>query len=274
MKPAGTDWQASDAAPQPGAPRVIVTRPAPQAAAWVERLQQSGIDAIALPLILIAPHRDGAALAAAWQGLATRRLVVFVSPNAALQFFAARPAGMAWPAGLDAAAPGPGTARALLELGIPVERIIEPAGDALQFDSEALWPRLDGRDWRDASVLLVRGETGRDWLAERLRERGAEVQTLAAYRRVAPPFDAAAQALLAAAAAAPRRHLWLFSSVTAVDHLEQWSAAAGLVGWQGARAIATHGRIAARAQQLGFGEVSEVRPTWDAVVACIQSSRT
>jgi uroporphyrinogen-III synthase len=256
------------------APRVVVTRPASQAAAWVERLRQNGVDAVALPLIMIAPSCDRATLEGAWQSLAMRRLVVFVSPNAALQFFAVRPAGLQWPAQLDAAAPGPGTAGVLLELGIPPERIIEPAEDAPQFDSEALWPRLDAHDWKDADVLLVRGETGRNWLAERLRGRGAQVEALAAYRNVAPPFDAAARALLESAATAPRRHLWLFSSATAIDHLEQWCAAAALTPWIDGRAIATHGRIAVRAQRLGFRAVHEVRPTWDAVLACIQSSRT
>ena len=253
--------------------RVIVTRPAAQAADWVERLKAAGIDAIALPLIEIAAAPDPAALAAAWATLAEQSLVVFVSPNAAAQFFAAKPPGASWPAQPVAASPGPGTTAMLAELGVPAPQIVEPAADAPQFDSEALWTQLDRRDWQGARVLLVRGDSGRDWLATRLRERGAKVEALAAYRRVAPSFDAAQRSLLAEAIAAPRRHLWLFSSSEAIDHLLQSDPSHGPAAWAAARAIATHPRIAARAQQSGFGEVREVRPDWDAVIACIQSLR-
>ncbi len=71
--------------------RVIVTRPAAQAAAWVDGLRAHGIDAVAVPLIGIAPVADTVPLRAAWATLASRRLVVFVSPNAVEHFFCARP---------------------------------------------------------------------------------------------------------------------------------------------------------------------------------------
>ena len=251
--------------------RVIVTRPGPQAVDWVARLRAAGIDAVALPLIAIAPPPDPAAVAAAWARLAERRLVVFVSPNAAQQFFAAQPRGASWPTPVGAASPGPGTTRMLVELGVPAQQITDPAADSLQFDSESLWSQLGGRDWNGASVLLVRGESGRDWLAERLRGRGARVDVLAAYRRVAAPLDAAQRALLDAAIAAPRNHFWLFSSSEALDQLAQLSPDGDTGRWAAARALATHPRIAARAQQFGFGAVVTVRPAWDALVGCIQS---
>ena len=70
--------------------RVLVTRPLAQAAEWVEALRSHGIDAVALPLIAIVPPSDPLAVVDSWANLAGRRLVVFVSPNAALQFFARR----------------------------------------------------------------------------------------------------------------------------------------------------------------------------------------
>jgi len=45
--------------------RIIVTRPAAQAAAWVRSLAARGVDAVALPLIEIAPPADVNAVAAA-----------------------------------------------------------------------------------------------------------------------------------------------------------------------------------------------------------------
>ena len=252
--------------------RVIVTRPAAQAADWVERLRASAIDAVALPLIGIAPAADASALQTAWHALPQHDLLVFVSPNAVEHFFAARPAGAVWPAGLRAGSPGPGTTRVLVGLGVPTAAIDEPADDAAQFDSESLWVRLRTRGWRDRRVLIVRGDGGRDWLAQTLRDAGAHVAHVAAYRRLAPALDGDQAALLRAALARPEAHLWFFSSSEAIDHL----AAAPIVAqaqayWARARALATHPRIAARARQLGFARVTEARPALAAVIACIQS---
>ena len=254
--------------------RVIVTRPAAQAADWVAQLQVHAIDAVALPLIGIAPVADPTALHAAWRGLTTRRLVVFVSPNAAEQFFAQRPPDAPWPPALLAGSPGPGTTRVLVGLGVAPQRIVEPASDAPQFDSESLWAQLRERDWRDANVLIVRGDGGRDWLAKTLREAGAQVAHVAAYERTAPVFDAAASALLRAALDRPAAHLWFFSSSEAIDNLHNLDLAHGSAAdWRAANAIATHPRIAERARQLGFARVTEARPALAAVVACIQSMR-
>lgn len=252
--------------------RVIVTRPAAQAADWVGQLRASGIDAVALPLIGIAPPADAAALQAVWRHAARHDLLVFVSPNAAEHFFAARPPGAPWPAGWQAGSPGPGTTRVLAGLGVPAAAIVEPAEDAPQFDSESLWARLRQQDWRGRRVLIVRGDGGRDWLAQTLREAGAQVEHLAAYRRVAPALDADETARLTAALARPESHLWFFSSSEAIDNLAVApQVVTAPVDWARARALATHPRIAARARQLGFARVTEARPALAAVIACIQS---
>lgn len=255
--------------------RVLVTRPAAQAADWVVQLQRESIDAVALPLIGIAPAIDASVLHAAWCGLAQRRLVVFVSPNAAEQFFVQRPLGAQWPATLLAGSPGPGTTRVLAACGVPVGQVIEPSADAAQFDSESLWLQLRRHDWQGASALIVRGDTGREWLAQALGEAGAAVDHVGAYRRVRPLFDTSAAALLGAALARPADHLWFFSSSEAIDNLETTPLAAG-AAWTEARALATHPRIAARARRAGFtyDNIAEARPTLAAVVACIQSLRT
>lgn len=251
--------------------KVLVTRPAAQAAEWVAGLRERGIDADALPLIGIRPSHDAAAVLAAWAGLARHRLVMFVSPNAAEQFFALRPAGAAWPPGTLAGSPGPGTSRTLRALGVPAACIAEPAADAAQFDSESLWQQLRSHDWRGASVLIVRGESGRDWLADTLRAQGAEVSFVTAYERCAPVLDEPAQARLREALAEPGQHVWMFSSSESIAHLE---AIAPLADWRGAIALATHPRITERARSAGFGAVHECRPSMEAVVACLQSIET
>ena len=251
--------------------RVIVTRPAAQAMPWVQSLQQHGIWAQALPLMEIAPALDAAAVTIAWQQLAAARLVMFVSANAVEHFFALRPHGAAWPRSTQAASPGPGTTRALQEAGVPPPQIVEPAADSPQFDSEALWQVLRTQDWQGAAVQVVRGDGGRDWLADTLREHGAQVGFVSAYRRTAPTWDAAAQSLLADALARPAAHLWFFSSSESIDHLMTHLERSAAALPAGARALATHPRIASRAQKAGFAPVWQSLPTLGGVVACIQS---
>lgn len=248
--------------------RVIVTRPAAQAARWVQSLAAHGIAAVALPLIDILPPADLSAVEQAWRTLAQQRLVVFVSPNAAEQFFLHRPADAVWPRELCTASIGPGTTQVLVRLGVPRPCIVEPAEDVQRFDSEALWQRLRDRAWTGAPVLVVRGDGGREWLAETLRGAGARIEFVCAYRRAAPRLDAAAREVLDDAMARPDSSLWFFSSSEAIDHLAEACPGAS---WSRSGAIATHPRIAERARGAGFAAVHETRPLLDAVVACIQS---
>jgi uroporphyrinogen-III synthase len=256
--------------------RILVTRPAAQAEEWVVQLQRSGLDAVALPLMAIAAPHDLAAVRQAWIALPSRQLVFFVSPNAAEWFFSQQVEPTTWPASLQAASPGPGTSAVLRRCGVPSHLVVEPAADAPQFDSEALWSVLQNLTWAHASVLVVRGDGGRDWLAEQLREAGAEVSFVSAYRRVAPHFDALELDLAQAAIALPQRHIWFFSSSEAVVNLmDAPQLQASGADWSGGKALATHPRIADSAKAAGFGTVLTSRPTLQAVVeqvrACIQS---
>lgn len=242
--------------------RLIVTRPAAQAADWVRQLAALGLQADALPLIGIAPVADPAPLRAAWQALPAYKLVVFVSPNAVQHFRAAAAPLAPWPPGVLAGSTGPGTTQALRQAGVPAAQIIEPAAEGAQFDSEALWARLQGMAWAAQRVLVVRGEDGRDWLADVLRKQGAQLDFLAAYRRLPPQLDAAGLALLAAARRHPAQHLWLFSSSEAIGSLRFLAPAAD---WSRGHAVASHPRIVQAARELGFGQVQLTAPTAQAV---------
>lgn len=250
---------------------MLVTRPAGQAAAWVERLRLLQVAADALPLIEIGPAAEPTSLLQAWAGLAHRDLVMFVSANAVQGFFAAAAQPAAWPKGLRAAATGPGTVRALRDAGVPEAAIVAPPEQGSQFDSEALWLRLRHEIWAARSVLIVRGSVqgrlaGRDWLAETLRAAGATVGFCAAYERRMPAWSAAEQALLHQAKAQPGSHLWLFSASEAVSAL---AALAPPGTWPGARALATHPRIAATLHEAGWSRVLPVEPRPEAVAALV-----
>jgi uroporphyrinogen-III synthase len=252
----------------------IVTRPAAQAADWVAALRGLGQAASALPLIDIAPPGDPAPVQAAWSQLPVQALVMFVSANAVQHFFALAPAGVGWPAGVRAGCTGPGTAAALQAAGVPAVAVVQPAPGA-GLDSEGLWAQLEPEPWAGRQVLVVRGEEGRDWLAEALRERGAAVSFVAAYRRCPPVLGEAGRTLLAQAQAEPGVHAWIFSSSEAVAHLRALAPAAR---WQASRALASHPRIAQAAREAGFGTVEllpaatpEAVAAWAGRWASIQS---
>ena len=261
---------------------VLVTRPAREAAAWVRQLQARGLQAAALPLIEIGPVADTRArdaCLAQLQSLDAHHYdaVMFVSANAVQLFL---PPGMAWPQHrpVRAWSPGPGTARALLDRGVPPGQLDSPPEQAGQFDSEALWQIVAPQVRPGHRTLVVRGQDGpaspqgqgrghgRDWLARQLQAAGGEVDFVAVYARHAPRWDAPRQAL--AEAAARDGSVWLFSSSQAVQHLQQRLPG---VPWQGARAVATHPRIADAARAAGFGVVRLSRPTLDNVVRVVAS---
>ena len=258
--------------------RLLVTRPEPQASAWVDRLRALGVEAHALPLIAIHAPADPAPVRALWRQLRQARLLMFVSPSAVDWFFRLRPEGSPWPDTTLAAAPGPGTAQALAraaqDAGLTPFQIVCPGEDAAQFDSESLWPLLQTMDWPGQSVWTISGgdrqdAKGRAWLGEQLRAQGAQVTPLLAYQRGAAQWHADQQALAQDATQHPHGHRWLFSSSEAIEHLTETLVPAQ--SWHAATALATHPRIAERARLAGFGQVIQTRPTPEAVAGALRA---
>jgi uroporphyrinogen-III synthase len=261
--------------------RVIVTRPAADAARWVGDLRAAGIDAVALPLIELAALDDPSPLHAAWRRLPDYRALMFVSAAAVTHFFkqkeAATPVPSAQaPADLIASkrywATGPGTAAALQRAGVDAACIDAPPPEAGQFDSEALWPIVRAQVVPGARVLLGRGgvgggpPVGRDWLSREIVAAGGLCETVVAYLRLAPAFGEPELRVAAHGARAPA--VWLFSSSEAVANL---CRAMPRTSWREARAVATHPRIEQAAREAGFGSVRGAQPRLDAIVASIES---
>ena len=279
--------------------RVIVTRPEEEARDWVQQLARAGFAAEALPLIAIraaAQPDDVAALEKARSELTRYAACLFVSGNAVRYFFKTfRPfdqTGRAQaainsiatagplPVSLRLLAPGPGTAAALRDAGVPAAQIDTPARDAEQFDSEALWQQIGSRDWAGKRVLIVRGRAGtfgpdvnenepptpgRDWIARQWQTAGAQVDFLCVYERVRPELTAAQRARAQAACA--DGSVWLFSSSEAVANL----AASTAFDFGRSLAIATHPRIAKAATVAGWGGVKQSRPALAELIACLRS---
>ena len=231
--------------------RVIITRPAAQGAAWVQQLRTLGVDAVSLPLIGIESTADPARVRAAWAQLPEMALVMFVSANAVDHFFRLRPPGATWPASAKAGSTGPGTSAALQALGLPPSQIVAPDADG-PFDTEALWRKVLDWPWAGTRALVVRGEEGRDWLADQLRQSGCSVDFVAAYRRVPPQLAGAAAELVQASLAQPTAHGWHFSSSEAIEHLAR---ACPQADWSRSLSLCTHPRIGDTARRAGFGSV-------------------
>ncbi len=257
--------------------RVLVTRPPHEAARWVDELQSRGVDAVALPLIVLGPTLQPQAVAEAWARFSGYTAAMFVS-GAAVEYFFESNSALA-PAEWSKFAiktrcwaTGPGTAQALLRAGVDPASVDVPRASATQLDSEALWQVVAPTVRPGQRVLIVRGSdaqghsAGRDWLSRTLQAAGVEVDTVAAYARHAPMLGTAQQAL--ARQSAGDGSLWIFSSSEAIANL---AAALPAQDWGAARCVATHPRIAQAARASGFGTVQAISPTLDAVVASIES---
>jgi uroporphyrinogen-III synthase len=120
-------------------------------------------------------------------------------------------------------------------------------------------------------VLLLRAQGGREWLGERLRERGAEVVALAVYTRQPFAPDAALLARLVTAAAG----VGLAAVVSSSDAVEALASTLGgqpqvLAALRGGVALAAHPRIVERLRAAGFRRVRLCAPEAAAIVAALR----
>jgi uroporphyrinogen-III synthase len=161
-----------------GRPRVLITRAAHQASALAEELRRLGAEPVFLPTIELAEPTSFGPLDEAITGLSAFHWLIFTSANA-VEVFVAR--GGEPKDGVKVAAIGAATAGALEVAGFRV--VLVPAVATAEALVEAMQEVANVRDGR---FLLVRAEVGREVLPEALRESGAEVTVVAAYRTVVP----------------------------------------------------------------------------------------
>ena len=204
---------------------LLLTRPAEDCAALAETLAGQGIFSSCLPLLEIAPLPVSDKIRRAIARLPRCNAVIVVSKPAAR--IALDLLGNSSSLAMPWFSVGAATAQILSDHGLDVS--FPADGD----DSEAL---LQVRQLREAiaqpaaRVLILRGEGGRELLAERLREQGASVDYLEVYRRDLPQY---AEAALPARIQAERLNGLVVSSGQGFAHLHQmagdaWPALAQL----------------------------------------------
>lgn len=168
--------------------RALVTRPERQAQNLCALLKAKGAQPIALPLIDIAPISESTAsyplLKQHILDLDLFQHIIFVSQNAVEhganwidQYWPQLPIGIAW------YAIGKKTACCLNDVGIDAYH--SPEG----YDSEALLNAPQLQNIAGDKVLIVRGEGGRDKLADELSARGALVSYAEVYQRSMPSYS-------------------------------------------------------------------------------------
>lgn len=231
---------------------VVVTRPAEQAGPLRASLESLGARVVVLPAMAIERLDDAATRDRARLLVPRADWLIFVSPSAVaagLDLLAG--ANTAPPDGARFAAVGQGTARALEARGIrTVVRPVAGGGGEALLAAPALSAIAGDR------AVIVRGEGGRETLADGLRARGASVDYLAVYRRAVPSVDAG-----------EARAGWrdgslqftIVTSVTGLDNLLQLvPSGVDRDGLLGTRLITVSDRVAARARERGFRHAPEV----------------
>lgn len=155
---------------------VLVTRPRHQAEGLVKAIAAVGGRPIRFPAIEARP-RDAADIEADAADLAAPDITVFVSANA-VRF------GLGYAGNARIAAIGPATAAHIEASGRSVE-IRSPGG----YNSEHLLATPDLEEVGGKVVRIVRGNAGRELLANELRKRGATVEYLSVYSREIPVYS-------------------------------------------------------------------------------------
>lgn len=151
---------------------VLVTRPAQQASELTAAIEAAGGTAVSFPVMQITGH-DPAVVAKDFAALPRPDIAIFISRNAVDYGLSAVRGSQA-----SIAAIGPATRAAIEAQGVSVD-IYSNDG----FDSEHLLEHPALRGIRDKTVIIVRGESGRELLADTLTARGASVSVLSTYQR-------------------------------------------------------------------------------------------
>jgi uroporphyrinogen-III synthase len=161
--------------------RVLVTRPAHQAENLCRLIEENGGIPVRLPTLEIVAQGDLLAIQKTLASLDCFHWLIFVSANAVNFALKANNGKIAIPKTLQLAAIGKATSKALAIAGLSVD--LEPLQN---FNSESLLALPELQTMQGQRVLIVRGEGGREELADTLRSRGADVHYLNVYKRIIP----------------------------------------------------------------------------------------
>lgn len=164
-----------------------MTRPVHQAGPLCDRIAAAGGRPVCFPLLAICDLTDSPEVSARLTRLDDYQLAIFISPNAVTIGLHAITRHSSLPPRLKLATVGKGSARCL-------QQILGRAPDIVpeqRYDSEGLLAHPALQQVAGQHILILRGEGGRELLADTLRQRGAMVDYVELYRRDCPPAEVA-----------------------------------------------------------------------------------
>ncbi len=162
-------------------PGILILRPVEQAQQTIQHIEQLGWQAIHFPTVEI-KAANSTESGAMLNNLEQYDWIIFVSQNAVRYFMQqVQPSSIKLP---RIAAVGNATALAIETAGLSVSVLPQNT-----YSSEGLLQSSDFIDVSGQHILIVRGNGGRELIAETLRQRGASVSYAEVYRRQLPETD-------------------------------------------------------------------------------------
>ena len=252
-------------------PTAILTRPAGRNTVLMQALGQAGwplleCSALEIQSVPMVPTR-----------VAPRPeafdLVVFVSRAAVAGYRHQLPQDFAWPAHVVAACMGPVTAGAVRRTFGAGLTVLHPEGAASQ-DSEALWPLILAQQSLPRTVLILRGQDGREWLSEKLLALGVAVTVQQTYQREVASWPDPLCVSLRELATEGRPAVWLLTSAHGIQAIVQKLEDLKLLTWfEQCTFVVTHERlrpVLAKALGREVGQLYHevVSPQDEAIVLC------
>jgi uroporphyrinogen III methyltransferase / synthase len=245
--------------------RIVITRDRSQAGELAARLHALGADVAELPTIEIQPPADPAPLDRAIGELDAYDWLIFTSANG-VRYFLDRLDGSArdW-RGMRAriCAIGPATRKKIEAAHLKVDLMPE------QYVAESLVEAFACVELAGKRVLLPRAAVARDLVPAALRERGAAVDVVEAYRTGIPTNAGTAARRIWSSAHRPD---WIaFTSSSTVNN---FVAIAGLEPLRGVRIASIGPATSATVRKHGLEVDAEARPyTMDGLVAALIETR-
>ncbi|MEM9243630.1 MAG: uroporphyrinogen-III synthase [Pseudomonadota bacterium] len=161
--------------------KVVITRPLEQARTLAKKLQSLNIAPVVFPAIEIIPLDK---TRQQWVDLKTVDMMIFISVNAVKYGQNHIDFNLLKSLPIKIIAMGAATARALQAAGLKLSVSPSPP-----FTSEHLLEQLGVLDLSKKHIVIVRGQGGREYLAEQLRQQGAELNYIEVYKRQRPKAD-------------------------------------------------------------------------------------
>jgi len=246
-------------------PNIVLTRPLGQSLRLGELLHRKlpMLEQIQLPLLSIVANENPADAKRLKDLLPNTDLAIFVSPNAVE--CSMRLLRSEWPKNIPIAVVGGGSLEALSHHGITAQHgyIIYAPNNPGEWDSEGLWKILNQAQtsWVGKNILFLKGIGGRAWLGEQFLLQGAEIHSVATYKRV--PLADDSPAWLGLKKSLPDDSICVLTSSEAARYFAQFlkENSSWAKSWLNeAMMLCTHERIAQVCGGLGFKNVDWCAP--------------